>query len=93
MDSNIYTTITSWKTNGAIEVIPKILDNIKTGTKDGYKLYTKKDIIKVIEFISKFDKQTMIKFMQDKFFIVVDKEGKPCCRYVKNRKIIKDDYL
>lgn len=95
MDNNIYTTITSWHSNGAIDVMPRILDNIKNGKRDGLdmKAYNKKDIISILEFICKFDKATMIKFMQDKFFIAVDKFGRPLCRYVENGKIIKNDYL
>lgn len=93
MDNDIYTTITSWHTNGAIDVMPRVLSSIKKQTRDSGKKYSQKDIINVIEFICKFNKSKMIEFMQDKFFIVIDKFGRPLCRYVENGKIIKNDYL
>lgn len=82
----------SWQISGIMRFIP-LLYRTLTNSKDGYGSPNKKEVIKMVEFLCKFDKRHWHDFLSEKFFIVVDKKGNPCCRTVKKFMIKQDDYL
>lgn len=84
----------NWQISGIMLFVQELY-NILDNTRDGVpvKKYTKKDILEVIKLFQKFDKLKWHQFLDKKFLVVVDREGKPCCRAIKTFKIIDDDYL
>lgn len=82
----------SWQISGIMRFMP-LLHRTLTNGKDGYGYPNKKELIKIVEFLCKFDKRHWHDFLNEKFFVVVDKNGNPCCRTVKKFMIKQDDYL
>lgn len=84
----------SWQISGIMLFVQELY-NILDNTRDGFpiKKYTKKDILEVVKFFQKFDKFHWNQFLDKKFFVIVDKDGNPCCRTIKTVKIIDNDYL
>lgn len=84
----------SWQISGIMRFmqdLPDVLDKERDGLP--LKKYTKKDILNVVKFLSKFDKRHWIDYLNKKFFIQVDRNGNPCCRTVIRYHTIHDDYL
>ena len=84
----------NWQISGImlfVQELYNILDNIRDGLPA--KKYTKKDILEVIKLFQKFDKLKWHQFLDKKFIVRVDEDGKPCCRTIKTFRIINDDYL
>lgn len=84
----------SWQISGImrfVQNLPYILDKERDGTPS--KKYTKKDILNVVKFLTKFDKRRWLDYLNKKFFIQVDKEGRPCCRTVVHYQVVHNDYL
>lgn len=76
---------------GFAQGLPMILNNYRDGMP--LKAYTKKDILALVNFMSKMDKRHWMDYLNGKTIFCIDKEGKPCLREVKKFCMIKNDYL
>lgn len=84
----------NWQISGImrfVQDLPYILDNERDGIPS--KKYTKKDILNIVQFLTKFDKRHWIDYLNKKFFIRIDRDGNPCCRTIVYYRSIHDDYL
>lgn len=64
-----------------VQGLPMILDNYRDGM--SLKAYTKKDILALVNFMSKIDKRHWMDYLNGKTIFCIDKEGKPHSREIK----------